>query len=267
MLPALLPDARERLDGPPLIALWGGEEPTDEYRLGTRTYPEHRHRRGQVLCVERGLIHVQTRQGSWLLPPHRAGWIPAETEHAVRVTGALSGWTVLIASEMSRQLPATPCVIAINALMRALVRRAVSWKDADALEPEQERIVAVLLDEIRQAPHERLHLPMPADPRLRRIAAAILSSPGDPRTLDEWASWGAVSPRTLRRRMVAETGLSFGQWRRQSDLTYALERLTRGETVGAVADALGYATPSAFIAMFRSAFGASPTRYVQHGID
>ena len=44
-------------------------------------------------------------------------------------------------------------------------------------------------------------------------------------------------------------------------LIHALERLAQGEAVATVADALGYASPSGFIAMFRRAFGASPGRY------
>lgn len=42
---------------------------------------------------------------------------------------------------------------------------------------------------------------------------------------------------------------------------YALEALARGATVSQVADTLGYATPSNFIAKFRRVFGTSPARY------
>jgi len=42
---------------------------------------------------------------------------------------------------------------------------------------------------------------------------------------------------------------------------HALERLARGEAVADIADALGYATPSNFIAMFKRSFGDSPARY------
>jgi AraC-like DNA-binding protein len=42
----------------------------------------------------------------------------------------------------------------------------------------------------------------------------------------------------------------------------ALERLTRGEAVAVVADAMGYATPSSFIALFRRHFGAPPAKYL-----
>ncbi|WP_414932270.1 helix-turn-helix domain-containing protein [Vibrio europaeus] len=37
--------------------------------------------------------------------------------------------------------------------------------------------------------------------------------------------------------------------------------MARGESVGAVTHALGYSTPSNFIAMFRRVYGDSPTRY------
>ncbi|GAA4218990.1 helix-turn-helix transcriptional regulator [Sphingomonas endophytica] len=254
-------DIDDRLDGPPLVALRGSDEPSTDFQLGTREYDWHSHRRGQMFCVESGLIHVRTSHGSWLLPPHRAGWMPPDVPHKVSISGAMSGWSVLTAPAVSGDLPRKPCVIGIGDLMRSLVRRAVSWTAQESLEPEQERVVAVLLDEIRRAPHEPLHLPMPTDPRLLRITKAILDRPDDERTAEEWASWGAVSPRTLRRLVLAETGLSFAQWRQQAKLTHALEMLARGDPVAVVSDALGYATPSNFIAMFRRAFGDSPAHY------
>lgn len=254
-------DPSERADGPSLIAVWGEDQGSGEYRLGTREVDWHRHLRGQVFCVESGLAHVRTQHGSWLLPPHRAGWIPPGEQHKVSISGALSGWSVVISPDASRSLPEQPCVIGISELMRALVRRTVSWADQDSLDVEQERMSVVLLDEMRRAPHEPLHLPMPADRRLLRIANAILGQPHDARRLEEWAEWAGLSPRTLTRLFVAETGCSFAQWRQQARLTRALERLARGESVANVADSLGYATPSNFIAMFRRCFGDSPAHY------
>jgi len=254
-------DISDRLDGPPLVALWGRDEPSTDFQLGTREYDWHSHRRGQVFCVESGLIHVKTAQGSWLLPPHRAGWMPPDVPHQVSISGAMSGWGILTAPSVCADLPAAPCVIGISELMRALVRRAATWTSQDPLQPGQARIVAVLLDEIRRARHQPLHLPMPNDQRLLRIARAILDQPGDVRTAEQWAAWGAISPRTLRRLILAETGLSFAQWRQQARLTHALEMLAHGHAVAVVSDALGYATPSNFIAMFRRAFGDSPAHY------
>ena len=52
-----------------------------------------------------------------------------------------------------------------------------------------------------------------------------------------------------------------GQWRRQLRLLTALRRLAGGETVTNVALGVGYESPSAFIAMFKSALGTTPSRY------
>ncbi|MEQ7049940.1 helix-turn-helix transcriptional regulator [Paenibacillaceae sp. P-4] len=255
-------DKSDWLEGPSLIAFWGNDDSDNPFRLGTREYDWHSHRRGQFFCVESGLIHVRTPTGSWLLPPRRAGWIPPNIAHKVTVSGAMSGWSLLLTPEISKDLSYTPCVINVSELMRALVQRTVSWRDQEILEPNQERIIAVLLDEIKLAPLEPLHLPLPVDPRLLRITDAILQQPEDNRTLNEWAVWAALSPRTLRRLILAETGLTFAQWRQQARLTLALEMLAQGDSVGMVADALGYGTPSSFIAMFRRAFGDSPSHYL-----
>lgn len=251
----------ERADGPALISVWGSEKTDSEFQLGTRETGWHHHLRGQLFCIENGLVHVQTRQGSWLLPPHRAGWVPPGMPHMASISGVMSGWNVLVTPEAARALPATPCVVGISELMRALVRRTVGWGCQDRLTAEQRRVTAVLLDELRLAPREPLHLPMPTDRRLLRIAQAVLQAPGSSRTLDDWAMWAGLSPRSLTRLCQAELGMSFAQWRQQAGLVHALESLARGESVARVSDALGYATPSNFIAMFRRAFGESPARY------
>jgi AraC-like DNA-binding protein len=255
------PEDSERADGPAVIAFLGDDAADSDFQLGTREHDWHSHVRGQFFCIESGLVHVRTRSGSWLLPPHRAGWIPPGERHKVSISGAMSGWGVLIAPRLQDLLPRTPCVMGTSPLMRALVQRAVSWAAQDPLQPEQERILAVLQDEIRRAPQEPLHLPMPSDRRLLRIANAILQQPQDARTLAQWADWAGLSSRTLGRLCLQETGCSFAQWRQQARLIHALELLAEGQPVAQVADALGYATPSNFIAMFRRSFGDSPARY------
>lgn len=260
-------DLSDRTDGPSLIAFWGTEASESAFRLGTREYDWHRHARGQLFCIDNGLVHVRTRQGSWMLPPHRAGWLPPAIHHKVSISGALSGWGVMLTPAACAGLPQEPCVTGVSELLRALVRRATTWAEAESLQPEQERLVAVLLDEMRQAPREPLHLPMPVDRRLLRVATALLAHPDDDRTLAEMAREAGLSERTLRRLFTAETGMSLQQWRQQARLTLALERLASGDAVNDVADALGYATPSNFIAMFRKAFGDSPARYFSRHRD
>ncbi len=254
-------DLPNRKDGPAVIAIKGGSDPGNVFQLGTSETDWHSHHRGQLTCVESGLLHIRTAQGSWLLPPHRAGWVPPGMAHWGSLSGVLSGWSVLIAPEACQRLPQSPMVINVGALMRALVQRASDWTSCDQLDPQQERMMMVLIDEIACSVKEPLHLPMPINERLLRIARAILDRPDHDRTLEEWAAWAALSPRTARRLFISETGMSFAQWRQQARLVHALEMLAQGEQVAVVSDALGYASPSNFIAMFRRAFGQSPARY------
>jgi transcriptional regulator GlxA family with amidase domain len=61
------------------------------------------------------------------------------------------------------------------------------------------RLMAVLLDELAAAKVEDLHLPMPANPRLRRIIGLMMASPAERGTLDAWAERAGLSARTLGR--------------------------------------------------------------------
>ncbi|MFC0169715.1 helix-turn-helix transcriptional regulator [Pseudoduganella danionis] len=254
-------DYSERHDGPAMIVLRGGAEAAGQFQLGTREVDWHSHVRGQVFCVEHGLLHVETAAGSWLLPPWRAGWIPPGTAHKVRVTGALRGWSVLLAPDWCAQLPQQPAIVTVTPVLRALAAQAAGWNPEAGLTAAQQRLTAVLLDELQQPAQTALHLPMPQDRRLQRIAHALMAEPLDTRSMTAMAIWAGISPRNLNRLFRHETGCSYGQWREQLRLAVALEQLARGAAVAAVADALGYACPSNFIVMFKRHFGRAPGRY------
>ncbi|MOA44098.1 HTH-type transcriptional repressor of iron proteins A [compost metagenome] len=70
-----------------------------------------------------------------------------------------------------------------------------------------------------------------------------------------------MSERTLSRRLFAETGMSFGAWRRQLHLMVALRGLAAGDTVQQVAGDLGYEAVTGFITMFKRALGTTPAKY------
>ncbi len=77
----------------------------------------------------------------------------------------------------------------------------------------------------------------------------------------QWGHEVGASARTLARLFLAETGLSFGDWRSRARLLAALPRLAAGEKVTTIALDLGYESPSAFISMFKRALGKTPSTY------
>ncbi len=227
---------------------------------GNRVAP-HRHRRAQLVFAAQGVMEVWTPQGSWVVPPNRAVWMPAETEHAIRSRGDVAMRTLYVRADIAASLPRQCCVVAVSPLLRELILRAVELPLLyDEAGPEA-RVMALILDEIRALPVLPLHLPWPGDARLKRLCAAIHEDPASERTLEEWAQGVGASSRTLARLFRKETGMSFGAWRQQVRLVDALGRLATGQKVTAVALDLGYQSPSAFTSMFRRALGRAPTRY------
>ena len=55
--------------------------------------------------------------------------------------------------------------------------------------------------------------------------------------------------------------MSFGRWRTHVRLRAALPLLAGGMPVAAAAHRVGYATPSAFVAVFRKIVGVTPGAY------
>ena len=141
-------------------------------------------------------------------------------------------------------MPARPCTIRVSGLLReAVLRLAEPSPVGPALSDEpRSHICAVVLDEIRSLPAEAFGLPMPNDIRLQRIAKALIANPADERNINDWASFGAISTRTLSRRFVSETGFNFTAWRQRVRLLRSLEMLAEGTSITAIALDLGYAS-------------------------
>ncbi|WP_235504196.1 helix-turn-helix transcriptional regulator [Stenotrophomonas sp. Leaf70] len=222
----------------------------------------HQHARAQLICVEHGVLTTRTRHGTWSLPAGSGGWMPPAELHTVQVDGPMRGWGMALAPGICGELPADPCVIGISDLLHALARRIGGWHPSPQASGSQQRLIGVLLDEIRDAPRQRMHLPMPQDRRLLRVTSQLLAEPADGRSLAQWAQWAGLSPRSLTRRFREETTLSFAQWRQQARLAEALRQLGDGRSVADIAHALGFSSSSAFVTVFRNHFGLPPGRYL-----
>ncbi|MBW9102690.1 AraC family transcriptional regulator [Paraburkholderia phenoliruptrix] len=223
----------------------------------------HRHPEGQLICIVTGRLQIQTEVGAWLLPPRRAIWIPPNLMHTGDLRGVKAWSHILLSPNRCRLLPERPQVIAVGSLLEALIQRVAPWDHTVARTPEEARIVSVMIDEIRAAKHEPLHLPLPGDKRLLKMVDIVLNDLSREHSLEALSSMAGLSARTARRLFAASLGISLAEWRQQALLLRAIDLLAQGESVSAVADVLGYASPSSFIAMFRIAFGVTPGKYVK----
>jgi len=226
----------------------------------------HQHRKAQLLYSVRGILKCEIEDGVWLVPPQCAVWIPGDLPHSVRGSGDTECYCLFVEPDAAPDLPETCCTISVSPLLRELLLKAAGIPELYAPGSRERRLIATLLDELADAPVEDLHLPMPRDPRLRRLAEMLLADPTDKTSKADWAIRIGMSERSMSRLLLQEIGMSFGRWRRQLHVILALQRLTKGESVQTVALELGYENASGFVTMFRKALGKPPGRYLSERV-
>jgi AraC-like DNA-binding protein len=223
----------------------------------------HNHRRTQLLYLSQGAVTVYTRDRVGQLAPMQALWLPSGLAHRTVMHGQFSYRSLYFDTGIYPSLPAEPVVLEVKPLLRELILCITEWSEDAELTRVQDRLVAVLLDELAAAPAALLSLPMPSDKRLLVIAQALLDKPDLTRSLDEWSTQAHASARTLARGFIRETGLTYRQWSTQCRLLAAQTLLAEGASVTEVAHRVGYASDSAFIAMYRRIYGKTPGRRIR----
>ncbi|MDE2605857.1 MAG: helix-turn-helix transcriptional regulator [Burkholderiales bacterium] len=232
-------------------------------------FEPHRHAWAQVAYCASGMLQVSAAapgsasgEVTYIVPPSRAVWIAPHALHSVHVLEAAQFRTLYIDASVAPPHWSGCRVLVVSPLLRELVPAL----DAPRLpRPREELLTALLLDELRGAETQSLGVPLPpedtGDRRLRALCEAVLRAPAERATLAQWAADVGASERTMARLFREQLGTSYGRWRQQAVLAHALPLLARGTPVGQVAFASGYASESAFTAMFKSAMGQPPSRF------
>ncbi len=229
--------------------------------LHDHTSPAHAHEWDQLTYAASGVMHVHTPAASWLVPPHRAVWVPAGVQHTEEHHAPVSVRTLYFAPGLARKMPRACCMVNIPALLRELILRASRIGVLDRKKPQEAHLISVLLDELVSVADVPLQLPMPRDPRALRLVAMLQAQPDDERSVAELAEGAGASRRTVERLFLSETKMTVGEWRRRLRLLHGIRLLALGQPVTNVALDAGYASTSAFIAAFRRTFGTTPSRY------
>ena len=230
----------------------------------------HRHEWSQFSYCANGLMQITVTQGgekqggiqtTYIVPPSRAVWIPPGVEHTVVVLETAELRTVDIDPSVIPTNWTEYRVLVVSKLLRELIHGledSVPGKREDAL-------MALTADEIANSETQALGVPMPhpahGDKRLRALCEAVLRNPSEKAQLSKWVTQVGASERTVARLFREELGTSYQQWRLQAVLAHALPQLARGMPIAQVAAANGYASDSAFSAMFKQAMGQAPSHF------
>lgn len=228
--------------------------------LSERSYGEW----DQLAYASQGVISVVTDAGVWVVPPHRAVWIPAGARYSVRTSGRVTLRTLFFRPELAgTRLPRRCVALDVTPLVRELVLHAAARNTLRRDVVADRRLAGVIVDQLVTLPQAPLLLTLPNDERARAAALRIQASPETP--LAHVARASGASVRTLERLFLRDTALTLGRWRRRARLIAALRRLADGTPITRTAADIGYGTPSAFIAAFRREFDVTPGRYFHSG--
>src|SRR6478735_478964 len=96
---------------------------THDYPAG-HVVPLHFHDFDQLVYASRGVMTVRTSQGAWVVPTHRAVWIPASVPHTITMSGRVAMRTLYLRPRLARDLPRGCCVVNVSPLLKELVLHA-----------------------------------------------------------------------------------------------------------------------------------------------
>ena len=253
------PEALQYVPRP--IVAWGGH-----YANGDEI-PPHTHPRAQLLYAVEGVMRVITPNSVWTIPSHRALWVPPNVEHHSFMMSDLEMRTLYVSADVPLSLGKECRAISVSGLLRELILGLLQEPAEYPIPGRGEHLTALILMEIERAATQAVEIPWPQDRRLQRVCQLVMDEPGIKRTIEELADSAGASARTLIRLFPKETGLKYHQWVQQVQLAEALCRLGRGECIARIASELGYASPSAFSAMFKRNFGVTPNHYFSKHVE
>ena len=226
----------------------------------TAVLKPHSHDWGQFTYAVHGVMRVEANQSSWIVPPQRAVWIPPGVVHSVTTLENTHLRPMRVYAGRA-PFPGDGCkVLELSGLLRELLA-ALEALDRKEQSPREQLLMEMILDEIPRCAEHPVRVPLPSDKRLKALCDALIADPGAEVTLAGWATQVGASERTLTRLFERELGMGFGHWRQQVRLAHAAPLIAGGMPLSQVAAQLGYASQSAFSAMFRKTFGCSPSRF------
>jgi AraC-like DNA-binding protein/quercetin dioxygenase-like cupin family protein len=234
------------------------------YRKGVRL-DTHFHREAQLVYAARGTMQVTTPKGRWLVPPDRAVWVPARSEHSIDVLADIDMRTLyfdlawLAREQRSASLDAEFVVRVSRLLHESILALFDRRNDPD----RTELLVKLAMLELHQAEDSATFIPLPQEPRCRRAADIVLCDPTASHEIETLAREVGTSARTLSRLFSSETQLSFKSWCQRARIATAIERLSVNTSVSVkqLAAELGYASVPAFSHAFRQVTGKTPTEF------
>ncbi|MCW2523341.1 MAG: AraC family transcriptional regulator [Frankiales bacterium] len=248
---------------------------TGVIRAGTYAYEAedlvtgwHTHDLHQIEYAFQGVVEVETRSAHYFLPPQKAVWIPAGLPHQTTLRQVRT-MSVFFDPALVSPADDRPRVLAVAPIFREMIVYAARWPidrtSNDALADSYFTTLAQLIFEWLDY-ETPFSVPTSTDP----LIAAVMSHTNnhlEHLPIHDLCRAVGVSERTLRRRFLADTGMTWRQYLLQTRLLSAMALLTeRDRSVLDVATTVGFESASAFTRAFTRYAGETPSAYRQRAL-
>jgi len=222
----------------------------------------HQHTWHQIIYPIQGMLKTLSGGYQFIIPHHRALFVPANTEHESHMIHDTTFVGIYINPVNNRQSPLECQVMEVSNFFRELILHLKQQTDDEGDKSQViSRLVDVLYDQVWTQRAIEFEIPMPSDRRLVQIVDTLISNPSNNLTLNDWSENVGASERTLSRLFKKEVNLSFPQWRQRLRLISALRILEQDISIDNVAHQVGYQSCSSFIEAFKKSFKLTPQQY------
>ena len=174
--------------------------------------------------------------------------------------------TLYFAPTFIKVLPKKCFIMNVSPLLRELTLHACLFPKLSLINAKEKRVIELIVDQLDARDIVPLQLPIPVDPRAKRVAELLIANPSDQRLLHDLCGKCGASKRTIERLFQEQTHMTIGKWRQQLRMLHSIQVLASGEKVINAALEAGYNSPSAFISAFRKVLGDTPSHYCNAGV-
>lgn len=237
-----------------------GSHRTDDLE---RTSHWHFHDMHQLNYTFEGVIELATEDGTHLVSPQVAAWIPAGCRHQASLHRAPSG-SIFFPADMVDNPGDRVRGVLLTPLIRELITESARWSlngpDSKLRSLFFQTMAGLCSEWIKE--DAGFFLPAGHDPRIRR--ALEFTASNIEATLADVCRVAGMSERSLRRHLKAETGLTWESCRQRSRVLRAITMLGNSNAaVTMIALDCGFDTPSGFSRAFRDVMNETPSDYRQ----
>ncbi|MFG0605466.1 helix-turn-helix transcriptional regulator [Vibrio mimicus] len=229
--------------------------------VGQHDSGRHQHQKGQLLFASQGCIRFAFDDSICILPPTKAVWIPASTQHQAMMTNVVAYRSLYFDCNLFK-CPEHITMIEVNALLKALIDKMALWP-WDKPEEEMHNTTTLFWEEFYAAQRHTYQLPLPTNRRFKAFRKQLMQATFLVPDLISLANSVGASSKTVTRLFKAETGMSYQEWKQQWRLLKAIELLSKEMPVNQVSDWLSFSSDSAFIAFFKKQTGQTPLCFMK----